>query len=158
MARVLSRIEEMEAELKGRTPGFEMAATALFMETICFLSRAFARQEGKLPSSLRISEVISHIERNYSESIRMKELTKIAGISENHLLRVFRQATGHTPIDYLVHLRIGRACGLLRQDLHTITDIAYKVGFNDSNYFARQFRSITGMSPREYRSKQTVSA
>lgn len=159
MPRLLTWIEEMEGELRRREPGFEIAATALFMRMVCFLSREYARQGRKNPEEgLRVSEVVSHLERNYRENIRMKELAGIAGFSENQLYRVFRQATGHTPIDYLVRLRISRACGLLRQELHTISDIAFKVGFNDSNFFARQFRKITGTSPREYRSKQAVSA
>jgi AraC-like DNA-binding protein len=66
-------------------------------------------------------------------------------------MRVFRKATGQTPIEYLVRLRIQKAMELLRTTDRTITEIAMDVGFNDSNYFARQFRRLTDRSPRAFR-------
>jgi transcriptional regulator GlxA family with amidase domain len=67
------------------------------------------------------------------------------------LLRVFRQATGKSPIDYLIGLRIEAAKRLLRQSDLGMTEIALEVGFGDSNYFARQFRVVAGRTPSEFR-------
>jgi AraC-like DNA-binding protein len=50
--------------------------------------------------------------------------------------------------------RINRACSLLRHTDKQITEIAFEVGFNDSNYFTRQFRKTTGLAPRDYRMRR----
>ncbi|MEP3932587.1 helix-turn-helix transcriptional regulator, partial [Rhodopirellula bahusiensis] len=55
------------------------------------------------------------------------------------------------PIKYLIQVRIQEASRLLRSTDRSITDIAFDVGFSDSNYFSRQFRTHLGLSPREYR-------
>jgi len=152
LARVAALLDDMEAELSEKRPGFEIMATAFFMELIGFLSRAYARMEGvEYSGLLGLSQVISHLERNFTDQIRMKDLARMACMSESRLLRAFRNATHHAPIDYLIRLRIRRACALLHQTELDVTEIAYQTGFNDSNYFTRQFRRVMGMSPREHR-------
>jgi AraC-like DNA-binding protein len=68
-------------------------------------------------------------------------------------MRVFRKATGQTPIDYLVRLRIQKSISLLRNTDQPIIEIALESGFNDSNYFTRQFRKLTNESPSAYRKR-----
>ncbi len=74
-------------------------------------------------------------------------------MSERTFLRRFREATGFAPIDYVIRARIRRAADLLA-DLNaglSITEIAFRCGFQDSNYFSRQFRRYIGTNPRNYR-------
>jgi len=78
-------------------------------------------------------------------------------MSRSNLMRVFRKATGQTPIEYLLRLRIQKAMELLRNSSLSITEIALEVGFNDSNYFTRQFRRVLGETPRSFR-RASVSA
>ena len=66
-------------------------------------------------------------------------------------MRVFQSATGTAPLAWLIEQRVTRACAMLRHTDKRITEIAFEVGFNDSNYFTRQFRKATGFSPRDYR-------
>ena len=71
----------------------------------------------------------------------------------NHLRRLFKQATGLTPIDYLMELRLNYAKKLLRENdkLHyTIAEISTASGFDDPNYFSRIFKKKTGKNPSEY--------
>ncbi|OGJ86582.1 MAG: hypothetical protein A2487_11710 [Candidatus Raymondbacteria bacterium RifOxyC12_full_50_8] len=159
LAHVSELIDTIEQELHKKNAGYEIMATGLFMQLISFISRAYSRMQGTEYADLMgLSEVISHIERNFADEIRMADLAAMAAMSESRLLRAFRRATGHAPIDYLIHLRIRQACGLLRQKESTITAIAYQTGFNDSNYFTRQFRRIMGMSPRQFRKGRRLSS
>jgi AraC-like DNA-binding protein len=154
LSLVLGIIDKMEHELTEQKPGFEFITAALFMEMITLIARAYAGMEGKTyPSLLRLSEVMSHFERSYDKEIRMAELTKIACMSESRLIHAFKDATGFSPIDYLIRLRIRHACSLMQQENLSISEIGYRVGFNDSNYFSRQFRKIMGSGPREFRKK-----
>jgi AraC-like DNA-binding protein len=95
--------------------------------------------------------VIGELEKHSSRPWRLAELADHARMSESNLSWVFREATGQSPIEYLIHLRLQKAMALLRHRDWSITEIAYRVGFNDSNYFSRQFKQVTGMTPSAYR-------
>ena len=105
---------------------------------------------------LRIGEALSHLERNIHREVNLEELAGIAQMSQRSFLRVFLSATGTSPLAWVIGQRINRACKLLRTTDRRVTEIAFDVGFNDSNYFTRQFRKVTGVSPRKYRLKQGV--
>jgi AraC-like DNA-binding protein len=83
--------------------------------------------------------------------LTIEDLVRVAHLSESSLFRLFRQIMGRSPIDYLIRLRIDKAAQLLRREPLRITEVSAAVGFNDSNYFTRQFRHVMGCSPREYR-------
>jgi AraC family L-rhamnose operon transcriptional activator RhaR/AraC family L-rhamnose operon regulatory protein RhaS len=152
MALVTEMVDRLESELKSREPGFGFMATACFMQIIGLLSRSY----GRIPSTdgkalLRIGEALSHLERNIHGELDLDELASIAQMSRRSFLRVFQSATGTSPLAWVIEQRINRACNLLRHTDRRITEIAFDIGFNDSNYFTRQFTKITGLSPRNYR-------
>ena len=133
-------------------------ATATFMQIIGTLSRCYGRSpspDGR--ALLRIGEAMSHLERNIHREVNLEELASIANMSRRSFLRVFQSATGTSPLAWVIEQRINRACSLLRHTDRRITEIAFDVGFNDSNYFTRQFTKVTGLSPRNYRLRQGVN-
>jgi AraC-like DNA-binding protein len=143
---------QIELEANKKKAGYIFISTAHFMELIVFLARCYDGE--KTPESqalLQIGAAISYLEDHYSETISVKQLTRIAGMSESSLLRAFKRATGHTPTEYLRYLRLHRAQYLLRQTTLNITEIALETGFNDSNYFARAFHKAEGATPSAYR-------
>lgn len=155
LARVAELVDRLEEELRSREPGFGFMATASFMQIIGLLSRCY----GGSPSpdhraTLRIGEALSYLERTIHEDVHLDELARIAHMSRRSFLRVFQSATGTSPLAWRINQRIQRACQMLRHTDKRITEIAFEVGFNDSNYFTRQFRQITGQSPREYRQRR----
>jgi AraC-like DNA-binding protein len=149
---VTGLIDQLDAELAARAAGFGFIATALFMQLVGYLSRAYGRSRG--PDSqalLRIASAITHLETRYAEEIELDDLAEMAHMSKRSFLRTFRAATGQSPIAYLIQIRLNRAADLLRTASYPITDTAFAVGFQDSNYFARQFRRVMGVTPRAYR-------
>ena len=64
--------------------------------------------------------------------------------------RAFKAQYGLTFRDYLLRFRIGRACELLRQGVHSATDVGLAVGFEDPSHFARAFRRVLGICPSSY--------
>jgi AraC-like DNA-binding protein len=151
LAMVSGLVAELEAELRRRSSGFEFMAKTLLMQLIGRLSRAYegmrAVETGPL---IRLGTVLSHLEKHYADPIRLADLSRIARLSTSSLQRSFRAITGHAPIEYLIRLRLLRACELLRAGEMNVTETAYKVGFSDSNYFSRQFSRVMECSPREY--------
>jgi AraC family L-rhamnose operon transcriptional activator RhaR/AraC family L-rhamnose operon regulatory protein RhaS len=132
-------------------------ATALFMQLVGHLSRAYARSKSaNSPALLRIGEAISHLEKNYHEAIDLALLAQIANMSQRNFIRGFQAALDVSPIAHLVQLRINRAASLLRLTDQSVTEIAFQVGFTDSNYFARQFRKHLGTPPSAYRKARSL--
>jgi len=155
LAQITGLVDRLENELKVREPGFAFMATATFMQVIGLLSRSYGRApspDGR--AMLRIGEALSHLERHTYHKVNLDELASIAHMSRRSFLRVFQSATGTSPLNWQIGQRVARACGMLRNTDKRVTEIAFDVGFNDSNYFTRQFRKITGVSPREYRMRQ----
>jgi AraC-like DNA-binding protein len=149
---VIGLVDRLEEELADRRPGFRFLATALFMELVGFLSRCYSRS--KDPDSralLRIAEAISYLETHFEEPIGLEDLARIAHQSRRNFVRAFHAAMGSSPIAYLIQLRVNRAADLLRRSDQSITEIAFRVGFSESNYFTRQFHKILGVTPRAYR-------
>ena len=152
LARVEQLADEMERECEKAEPGYEVALRAKLLELMVYLSRAYTSTDTtEAHALLRVGNVIGALENDFSKDWKLDDLLKIAHMSSSNLMRVFRKATGQTPIEYLVRLRIQKAMEMLRNTDLTITEIAMEVGFNDSNYFTRQFRRVVETTPRDFR-------
>jgi AraC-like DNA-binding protein len=103
---------------------------------------------------LAVQKTSRHIETHHTEAVGLDTLARKAGMSLSTFKRAFKAVTGTSPIDYLLRVRLARACHLLRDADRTVTEAALAAGFNDSNYFARQFRLRMGKTPREWRLDQ----
>lgn len=148
LKKTLDWIAAIREELETKNPGYELLATALFLQLVGFLSRRYSRiSTPQTHGPLRLGEVISFLEEHYHQPIRLEQLAEMAHMSPRHLLRTFREATGLTPIEYLLRKRIQKATHLLQTEDMNVTEAAFAVGFADSNYFSRQFRKITGQRP-----------
>jgi len=153
LSHAAALITRIEGELAAKAPGYRFAATAVFMDMIGGLCRAYSKAGQPIARSLlRIGEAIGYLENHYAEPVSVARLARIAHLSERSLLREFRRAVGRSPIQHLIRLRIAKAADLLRAGGLNVTQAAFAVGFADSNYFTRQFRRITGRSPRQLRS------
>ena len=79
------------------------------------------------------------------------DLARAAGMNTNAFVKKFRHATGHTPHQYRLRLRVERACGLLLSSRKSIADIAEETGFCDRYHFTRVFRRIMNVGPAAFR-------
>ncbi len=152
LARVEDIWHDMQRECLDEAPGHSIVLLSRLLELIVFLSRHYAEIESSEGRALlAVAGVTGELEKHSSRPWRLAELAAHARMSESNLSRVFREAAGQSPIEYLIHLRLQKAMSLLRYRDWSITEIAYHVGFNDSNYFSRQFKQVTGMTPSAYR-------
>ncbi len=152
LAHAEAMLRAMIDEATNRSIGHEASLLAYLLELMIFLSREYSRigtTNGK--ALLRVGELIGLLERDYARRWRLSDLAAEAHMSESNLLATFKEATGQSPIDYLIHLRLQHAAELLCRGPRSISEVAYSVGFEDSNYFSRQFRRTMLTSPREYR-------
>jgi len=158
----LSFSPEVGRSLAGR---FELAITSrpsvLLMSALeILLELAGQREVQQLASAApplttesrsRIDRVLQYLHQNYASTIRLNKLAEIAALSESGLHRTFAKHTNTTVSAYVTALRIGEACARLSGTSQPIARIASDVGYDSLANFNRQFRSIRGMTPRDYR-------
>jgi transcriptional regulator GlxA family with amidase domain len=88
---------------------------------------------------------------HYEEPNPVQKMAEIAGLNTRTFARRFRAATGHSPIDYVQHVRIEEAKQMLETTAGPIDDLSMLVGYLDPAAFRRTFRKLAGTSPAEYR-------
>jgi AraC-like DNA-binding protein len=108
-------------------------------------------------AATRINHALSYIGQNLSAELRESDLAQLAGQSVSAFSRYFRRHTGMPFVQYVNRMRINLACQLLMDDALSITDICYKVGFNNLSNFNRQFLIAKGMAPSKFRRYQQLN-
>jgi AraC family transcriptional regulator len=108
---------------------------------------------GKSPDleSDRLRRVLDYIEAHFADDIGLSELSSLAGISDYHLARVFRETIGIPPHRYVNFRRVQEAQKWLEKSQMSVSEVASMMGFASQARFTRVFRNLTGLSPREYR-------
>ena len=104
-----------------------------------------------------IGESITYMKANIDKIKTIEELAGHLKFSGSHYSSLFRNKTGKSPIEYFIKLKVQYACQLLSQSNLRISDIAEKVGYEDTFYFSRVFKKITGKSPRDYKNSMNSS-
>jgi len=102
-------------------------------------------------SKVLIESAKKYMEANYRSQLSYRDVASEIYISPSYFLSLFKRETGTTFVDYLTTLRIEKAKSLLLTTEASITQIAFDVGFNNSNYFSNTFRKAVGLSAKEYR-------
>ena len=84
----------------------------------------------------------------------VKDVVNNAPFSQSHLIRLFKQHTGKTLVEYLSELKMQRACELLTYTNSSILSIAMTLGYSDSSHLNRTFKKYYGVSPTQYKKAQ----
>ncbi|MDO5520113.1 MAG: AraC family transcriptional regulator [bacterium] len=103
------------------------------------------------PQLAYIKRIIDFICIKYSEPIHMDDIAHACGLERSYMTRLFKDATGRTPQEYLMTYRMKEACKMLQQDNISIQNISYSVGYGDSFTFSKAFKRHIGCSPSQYR-------
>jgi AraC-like DNA-binding protein len=99
----------------------------------------------------QLKPIIEYIEAHFYEEIKLEALSKIVGMNENYFCRFFYSLTQQTPISYVAHYRIEQAANMLLATNMSVTEIAFRCGFNDAGYFIKSFKKIKGCTPKQFR-------
>ena len=109
-------------------------------------------QSDNSPTPPRLTEAVLYIRRNHTRPITVGEVCQQAGISRQHMIRLFKAELGMTPIQFINHTKIMHAKDLLwRDNTLTVKELSYELGFSDEHYFSRTFTHVVGESPSAFR-------
>jgi two-component system response regulator YesN len=99
----------------------------------------------------QVTPAINYIDANYDKPITLAEIARASHLSPSRLAHIFKEQMGITLIDYLTGARIEQAKELLLATDQSCTEICFQVGYNNQSYFTRTFKSVVGLTPRQFR-------
>lgn len=98
-----------------------------------------------------VDNIIAFLNENYMKPVSLAQISANTYLSPVYVSKIFKEATGESPISYLIHLRLKKACELLENSNAPIKEIARQVGYTDAYYFSKHFKKYYGISPMNYR-------
>ncbi|MFW5945184.1 MAG: helix-turn-helix domain-containing protein [Bacteroidota bacterium] len=152
LAKIEFILNSMFWEQYHRETGYETILINLLEDLIIIMSRQYSKIATREARSLiRISEVLDYLEQNYQSRIYLEDMAAQACMSKRHFHRIFKNATGESPVDYLLQIRLQKARELLRNTCLSVAHVAYEVGFADVNHFIKKFKQTIQVTPHKYR-------
>ncbi|WP_172840489.1 response regulator [Virgibacillus phasianinus] len=92
----------------------------------------------------------TYIQNHYQSAITLEETASFVNLSPNYFSNLFKQEIGETFIDYLTKVRLQKAKELIEENLYSLKEISYMVGYKDPNYFSRVFKKYYHDSPKRF--------
>ena len=95
------------------------------------------------------------MQENIANNLSLNDFASNFNYSPSHFSALFQKETGYSPINYYIQLKMRRACQYIERSSMKLNEVAQKVGFSEPAYFSRIFTKIMGMSPSEYRQRES---
>ena len=146
-------LDGADAACTVRTPGYSLLVKGHLFEFLhaLYVNRLDRPLVEPRKSADRLKAVLADVKARYAERLTVAEAASLAGYSEAHFMRVFKEETGQTFVGYLNDYRLTAATYFLRETDESIGNIAVSCGFDNGSYFIRRFRARYGKTPSEYR-------
>lgn len=154
------------AERQGNALGHAERARLAMSEILILLSRlapAGARagtrtavQAARAPQLVRSAALT--MAGNLAQPMRIRDLAHYHSLSPSHFALLFRRHQGETPRRYLQKTRLERAATLLEEGNLTVKEIAAACGYVDAAHFCHAFKAANGLTPKQYRRRETAAA
>ncbi|NOU67070.1 helix-turn-helix domain-containing protein [Paenibacillus sp. LMG 31461] len=164
--RIEELISSMQRESAAELDGYMLSIKADLLKLLVLAGREFRNYHAASGGQPSINvhrqafyEAIEYIDTHYMDELRLEELAKKSFMSPSYFSSTFKLLKGKSFIEYVNDIRISKGIELLVGSDQQITDISYRVGFNNVGHFNRMFKHKTGLTPSEYRkhSRQQAS-
>lgn len=99
----------------------------------------------------RINDIIRYMQQQLSATLTVEDLARKIDLSPSHFSSLFKKATGMSPLNYFIHLKLQKACLLLYTTDMKIKNVAVAIGYDDPFHFSRLFKKSMDVSPEQYR-------
>lgn len=120
-----------------------------------FTENVFKFSESKNP--VLIKKCIAYINEHYKENITLDTVANMVHLNASYFSSVFKKEMGASFSSYLNKIRIEQSKLLLKNTDYSILNIALEVGFEDQSYFSKVFKSLTNMTPKQYKQRGSLS-
>ena len=99
----------------------------------------------------RFRNILAYLQKNYAETISLDEIAAHIGLSRSECCRYFKRTSGQTLFVYLRQYRLHKSFRWLAETDRPISQVAQICGFPNQSYYTKEFRNLTGITPRQYR-------
>ena len=152
MERLIDVGLSLQHDPQALAPSLSHLAAAAFWEYVSSSGLAeFSSQNARLPESVK--RVQAYIRQNYYSDVHLGQLSEIAFVTPEHLIRLFRSHLGTTPMRYLRDVRVRQGISFLSHTGITVERIAFNCGFKTAAHFSRCIKQATGQTPSEIRAR-----
>ena len=150
-ARRLERLYDVLFE--ELTAGNDDGAHHLLMAVLTLVEqfRAALAEGGAADANALARRIKDYIDRHFAEEFSLQQMADALHVSPYYLSHVCKEATGYSPLQYVLRRRIGEAQTLLITTDLPVTRIAAQVGYDNPSHFNAQFAKAVGMAPRTFR-------
>ena len=143
--------------LSARLPGDSRSVASLARLLAAYLVEKYMNATAPKPDFRglpirQLRKVEDYVREQMAEDISVEVLAGLVELSPFHFSRMFKQATGMTPLQFVTRERITRAQQLIRETSFSLIEIALEVGYTSPSHFAQVFRRVAGVTPTEFRS------
>lgn len=142
---------------KDESPFHLIGHLYLFLD---YLLRSAADEQLEHGSKLRefyIHEALTYIEHNFQNEITIEDIAGVCGLNRTYFGKIFKEALGKTPQEFLLNYRMLKAAELLKLTSLSIGDVGLAVGYANQMHFSRAFKNNYGISPREWRYQNHIN-
>lgn len=129
----------------------------LFLDYLARSSASIKLNQGSQLRDFYIHEALAYIEHNFQNDISVEDIAKVCGLNRTYFGKIFKEAVGKTPQEFLLNYRMVKATEFLKLTRLSIRDIGQAVGYENQLHFSRAFKNIYGISPREWRNRNRIS-
>lgn len=145
------KLTEAYASLRDGMPEKERIDTLI--RPLCSMLELAYIRTAETPASEKdpIERILRYVMRNHAQNITLEQICEHFCFSRSYISHRFKKKTGKSFREYLTEIRLEDAKSLLSYSNLNVTEIAFAVGFENSNYFSNVFKEHTGLSPTQYR-------
>lgn len=145
-----------KAESHGESTGYgsDIYGRIALAEILLYVNKLFHSSTAPRPVRAekgleRVLPIIQYIQQHLARDLSLTHLSKKFYLNKYHLGHLFKEATGFTVTEYIIHRRILKARELLKSNM-TVQQVGVSVGFNNNSHFIRTFKKLVGVSPKQY--------
>ena len=125
----------------------------LFLDYLTQSAKSKKLVQSSKMSDYYIKEAINYIEQNFQNNITIEDIAAVCGINRSYFGKIFRNSIGRSPQEFLMNYRMVKATELLKLTSLSIAEIGSAVGYENQLHFSRAFKTIYGVSRREWRNQ-----
>lgn len=135
------------------TPFHLIGHLYLFLDYLTRSAKITIPVQSSKMSDYYIKEAINYIEQNFQNNITIEDIAAVCGINRSYFGKIFRNSVGRSPQEFLMSYRMVKATELLKLTSLSIAEIGSAVGYENQLHFSRAFKTVYGISPREWRNR-----
>jgi len=154
MATLLDLAKQLSMKTAGNAALDDGLTLSLGLALLCeFANTVEAGAQDRTTGAETLAKLEAFVLRNYAQPLQLADLAQAVGVSQQHLMKLFRMRGSTTPKQFLYRKRLDAASDLLSHTGLSVGEIAERCGFANAFHLSRKFREAFGKSPRSWRAQ-----